>query len=166
MKKILLGIGFLIIMSISCNAQKNNKTYTPISQELFLEKPFGFEENIANFYNKSKTKFKTQKSLRKNKHYPEKTDTIYKFYYRKSEIFYYKTHLGKEFLLAGKIMNKKIILTNGIHVGIRKNDFTARFSDKLLYQNDSLEMIGEGTKYTFIFKKDKLARINIDNYFD
>lgn len=166
MKKILIGIGFLITISISCNAQKSKKTYKPLSQNLFLEKPFGFEESIANFYNKSKTKFKTQKLLRRNKHYPEKTDTIYKFYYRKSEIFYYKTYLGNEFLMAGKIMNKKIILTNGIHVGIRKNDFIAKFSDKLLFKNDSLEMIGEGTKYTFIFKKNKLYRINIDNYFD
>ena len=164
MKKLLIGISFLIFISVSCNAQRNNKTYTPISQELFLKKPFGFEENIANFT--SKTKFKTHKYLSKNKHYPEKSDTIFKFHYRKSEIFYYKTHLMNEFLLAGKIMNKKIKLINGIHVGIRKDDFTAKFSDKLSFRNDSLEMISESTKYTFIFNKDKLYRINIDNYID
>lgn len=156
----------LIIGLISCTAQKTGIDYQTISQKEFLESPFGFTENIENFTNLSKPKFKTKKLLRKNKHYPEKTDTIYQFIYKNSEIFFYKTHLGQEFLLTGKIMNKQIELRNGIKVGILKDEFIKRFSDKLKFKADSLQMIGEGTKYTFIFNKGKLYRINIDNYFD
>ena len=164
MKKYLI---ILIIVSIAgCNSQKTTIAHKSISQKEFLEKPFGFEENIKNFEHVSKPKFNTRKLLRKNKHYPEKTDTIYQFSYKKSEIFFYKTHTGKEFLLAGKILNKQISLKNNINIGISKDDFTSRFNDKLDFNADSLQMIGEGTKYTFIFQKEKLYRINIDNYID
>ncbi len=156
----------LIISLFGCSSQKSTIEYKSISQKEFLENPFGFKESIENFSNLSRPKFNTQKLLRKNKHYPEKTDTIYQFTYKNSEIFFYKTHLGQEFLLAGKVVNKQIVLKNGIRVGITKDEFTSRFSDNLKFKSDSLQMIGEGTKYTFIFDKEKLYRINIDNYFD
>jgi len=156
----------IIVSLVGCNSQKATISNQSISQKEFLENPFGFEENIENFEHISKPKFSTQKLLRRNKHYSEKTDTIYQFSYKKSEIFFYKTHTGKEFLLAGKILNKQISLKNNISVGISKNDFTSRFNDKLNFNADSLQMIGEGTKYTFLFQKGRLYRINIDNYFD
>ena len=157
---------FLIVLFGCSTLQDTSTVYPKVSQEKFLEKPLGFEENIKNFTSQMQTDFKTEKLLRRNTHYPEKTDTIYRFYYRKSEIFFYKTHTGKEFLLAGKILNKKINLVNGIHVGIPKTTFADRFTENLVFTGDSIQMTSEGTKYTFIFKKDKLYRINIDNYFD
>lgn len=166
MKKIITYIFFLLILGCNTVNKTGNTDFTKISQEEFLHQPFGFKENIESFSNNMQPKFKTQKLLRKNKHYPEKTDTIYQFIYKKSEIFFYKTHLGQEFLLAGKILNKQIQLTNNIKVGISKDNFQSRFSNKLDIESDTLEMIGDGTKYTFIFKKDELYRINIDNYFD
>jgi len=166
MKRIIY-IVFLVLV-FGCNAV--NKTteadYEKISKKEFLEQPFGFAEDIKSFSENASSKFRTQKLLRKNKHYPEKTDTIYQFKYRKSEIFFYKTHLGQEFLLAGKILNKQIVLTNAIKVGLSKEDFQNRFLNQLNMDSDTLEMIGEGTKYTFIFENDRLHRINIDNYFD
>jgi hypothetical protein len=164
MKKYILII--IVLINFSCSTNKSTTTYSPLSQSEFLKSPFGFEENIANFQNITKPKFKTEKVLRKNKHYPEKTDTIYKFKYKNSSIFFYKTHLNQEFLLVGKIINKQIQLKNGIRIGITKNDFIARFNKNLNWQNDSLELIGEGTKYTFIFESDHLSKIKIDNYFD
>lgn len=156
----------LLISLLGCTSQKSSVDFKPLSQEEFLESPFGFKETIENFSNLEKPKFQTQKLLRKNKHYPEKTDTIYKFTYKKSEIFFYKTHTGKEFLLAGKVLNKQIEFINSIHVGIKKEDFTKQFLDNLEFNSDSVQMFGDGTKYTFIFKDEKLQRVNIDNYFD
>ncbi len=156
---------FTVVSIVGCSAPKNSANYKKINQKEFLETPFGFKETIQNFSNLEKPKFKTQKLLRKNKHYPEKTDTIYQLTYKKSEIFFYKTHEGKEFLLAGKVLNKEIQLKNGIQVGISKDQFKGRFSEELQFK-DSLQLNGEGTKYTFIFTKNKLSRINIDNYFD
>ena len=156
----------LIFIIWSCSLQKSVVPNQTISQDEFLNQPFGFTESIQNFQQLNNPRFKTQKLLRKNKHYPEKTDTIYQFTYKKSQIFFYKTHFGKEFLLAGKVLNKQIKLKNDIHVGLSKEDFIKRFSDNLNIQNDSIQMIGDGTKYTFIFNKEKLYRINIDNYFD
>lgn len=164
MKKVIISIIILLTLSY-CTVQHAAQNYTKMSQTAFLEKPFGFEENIKNFSQLYPT-FKAQKLLRKNAHYPEKTDTIYRFHYRKSELFFYKTHTGKEFLLAGKILNKQVELVNGIGIGLEKQEFTNRFTDPLEYKSDSLQLTGEGTKYTFIFKKEKLYRINIDNYFD
>lgn len=139
----------------------------PMDQEDFLEAPFGFKETIENFKTKTKVRFKTRKYLNKNKHYPEIADTIYQFRYRKSEVFFIKTHLNKEFLIAGNIVNRRIKLINDIHVGIKKDDFKNRFTTPLTFQKDSVIMIGEGTKYTFIFnKRDKLDQIKFDNYFD
>jgi hypothetical protein len=157
---------FFVAGLIGCVSQKDITEYKKISQKEFLEEPFGFKESIENFSNNSDAKFKTQKLLRKNKHYPEKTDTIYQLTYKKSEIFFYKTYMGKEFLLTGNILNRQIELKNGIRVGITQDEFIQRFSNKLELNKDSLMMIGEGTKYTFIFDNEKLCRINIDNYFD
>jgi len=166
MKRIIY-IVFLVLF-FGCNAVNKSAEvdYEKISQEEFLEQPFGFKEDIKSFSENTSSRFGTQKLLRKNKHYPEKTDTIYQFRYRKSEIFFYKTHLGQEFLLAGKILNKQIVLINDIKVGLSKEDFQNRFSNQLNMATDTLEMIGDGTKYTFIFENNKLHRINIDNYFD
>lgn len=159
-------IPLITLVFIGCTVQKANKEIIAISQKDFLESPFGFKENIKNFTDLSSPSFRSQKLLRKNKHYPEKTDTIYQLTFKKSEIFFYKTHLKQEFLLAGKVLNKEIHLKNDIHVGITKDQFISKFSDELKFKADSLQMIGEGTKYTFLFRKNKLYRINIDNYFD
>ncbi len=157
---ILLGINFLT------SAQKNNIKNNILSQEEFLKQPLGFNEDIESFKQNSTNKFKIKKYTKSNEHYPEVVDTFYQFYFRKSEVFFIRTHQGKEFLIAGKIMDKKITLVNDIHVKMSKEDFIAKFTDDLVFDKDRIEMIGEGTKYTFIFKKDKLYRINIDNYFD
>jgi hypothetical protein len=166
MKKVIFGIFFLLIFGCNSVNKTSDVAYEKMTQEEFLKQPFGFKENIESFKNNTSPKFRKQKLLRKNKHYPEKTDTIYQFIYKKSEIFFYKTHLGQEFLLAGKILNRQITLTSDIKVGLSKKDFQNRFSDDLEIESDTLEMIGDGTKYTFIFENDKLYRINIDNYFD
>jgi len=166
MKKIVYVVFLLLFFGCKSVNKTAEVDYEKISKKEFLEQPFGFTEDIKSFSENESSKFMTQKLLRKNKHYPEKTDTIYQFRYRKSEIFFYKTHLGQEFLLAGKILNKQIVLTNDIKVGLSKEDFQNRFSNQLNMDSDTLEMIGEGTKYTFIFENDKLHRINIDNYFD
>ena len=163
MKKLFIVV---LIGLAGCTSQKSTTEISSLSKEDFLESPFGFKENIKNFSELSSPKFHVQKLLRKNKHYPSKTDTIYQFTYKNSEVFFYKTHTGKEFLLAGKIVNKQITLKNDIHVGIRKEDFVNRFSGDLQIKSDSLQMIGDGTKYTFVFDKKKLKRIQIDNYFD
>jgi len=163
MKKIIF---VLLIGIVGCTSQKTTVETSPLSQEDFLQCPFGFLENIKNFSELKSPKFHVQKLLRKNKHYPSKTDTIYQFTYKNSEVFFYKTHNGKEFLLAGKIVNKQIELKNDIHVGISKEDFINRFSEDLQINSDSLQMVGDGTKYTFVFDKKKLKRIHIDNYFD
>ena len=166
MKKIVYVVFLVLFFGCKSVNETAEVDYEKISKEEFLEQPFGFPEDIESFSENTSSKFSTQKLLRKNKHYPEKTDTIYQFRYRKSEIFFYKTHLGQEFLLAGKILNKQIVLTNDIKVGLSKEDFQNRFSNPFNMTTDTLEMIGDGTKYTFIFEDDKLHRINIDNYFD
>jgi len=164
MKKYIILL--ILALSFSCSEQKEMVSYTPISQKEFLESPFGFDEKIDNFKSSELPKYKLQKYLRKNKHYPEKTDTIFKFYYKKSEVFFYKSYMGNEFLLAGKILNKQIMLKNDIRTGISKESFLSKFSDSPSFVKDSVALISDGTKYTFIFEKDKLKRINIDNYFD
>ena len=164
MKKIIfIAIAFI---AFSCSINKNTVTYSCISQKEFLNKPFGFNETIANFKSITNPRFKVEKTLRNNKHYPEKTDTIYKFTCKKSALYFYKTHLNQEFLLVGKIVNKEIELKNGVKVGLTKHEFKSRFKDQLPWQKDSLRLIGEGIVYTFIFDENKLSRINIDNYVD
>lgn len=163
MKNHLLIFILLSAISLSNFAQDKHKA---LSQEEFLEAPLGFKETIENFKTKTNVRFKLKKYLNRNKHYPEIADTIYQFRYRKSEIFFIRTHLGKEFLIAGKVENRRIKFVNDIHVGMKKDEFKSRFTNQLDFQNDRIELIGEGTKYTFIFKRNKLRRINIDNYFD
>lgn len=153
MKKIYILLFIFFASSFFLVAQENNSGIKTLSQEEFLKQPLGFKENIESFKNNSINRFKLKKYLNRNEHYPEVADTIYHFYFRKSEIFFIRTHQGKEFLIAGKIMDKKITLVNNIHVKMSKEEFITKFSDDLLFDKDQIEMVGEGTKYTFIFKK-------------
>lgn len=164
MKQFLL-IGLLwLALPLAVLAQKKEQT---LSVKQFLEQPFGFDENIYNFLNNIKPRFRISKELSDNKHYPNVADTIYQLQYRKSEVFFIKTHSNKEFLLAGKIENRRIKLINDIHIGMKKEDFEACFSEKLSFQNNSITLQGEGTQYTFQFnQRNKLYLIKIDNYFD
>lgn len=164
MKKIFILLAIVVLSA--CSTNKSSLNYSAISQQDFLKEPFGFEESISNFKALKKPKFDIEKALRKNTHYPEKTDTIYKFKYKQSVVYFYKTHLNQEFLLTGKIVNKKVKLKNGIEIGIKKSKFEKLFAEKLNWQNDSLSLQGQGTLYTFYFQKDKLSKIKIDNYVD
>ena len=155
-----------IIALWSCSAQKNSFKSEPVSTKIFLNNPFVFAETTENFSSNTTLKFDVEKVAQDNKHYPNKKDTIYTFTYRKSEIIIYKSHTGKEFLLAGKIVDKKMKLSNSIRIGMSKNDFLKRFTDHLKIKDDRIQIMDEGTKYTFIFKNEKLAQIDIDNYFD
>ena len=159
-------IFFAIIALWSCSTQKNSLESEPVSTKEFLNNPFGYTETTENFSSKANLKFDVKKEAQENKHYPNQTDTIYTLTYRKSEITIYKSHTGKEFLLAGKIANKKMKLSHSIRIGMSKNEFLNRFTDHLNIKDNRVQIMDEGTKYTFVFKKEKLAQIDIDNYFD
>lgn len=161
---------FIILMVVlsawGCHTQKQAPKHKALTVNAFLENPFGREESVESFQNESKINFQIQKEVKQNRHYPEKSDTIYTLRFRKSEIHFYKTHSGKEFLLGGEISNKQIIFQNGIRVGMNKKNFQNRFSSVLKFENSSVKMTEGGIEFTFIFKNEKLDKIKFTNYFD
>jgi len=164
MKKYII---LLFVLSIwGCRTQKQTSKYEPLSSNEFLENPFGIEESVERFKNKTKINYQVQKEIKQNRHYPDKSDTIYTLAFRKSEIHFYKTYTGKEFLLAGNISNRQIILRNHIRVGMKLEDFQRRFSGKLTLVNNQIRMMHSGIEFTFTFRNNKLAEIKFNNYID
>ncbi len=148
-------------------AQENNngKANSPIITETFLQDPFGFEPNIKNFSNKLHKRIRIRKYTFKNKQGYSKLDTIYKFYKGKSELFIDKPYKGKQKFFAGVIKNKKIGLNYGMKKGMKKKSFLNIFSDLNDTEGDTIKLSGKNifNNYTFIFKRNKLYSINIDN---
>jgi hypothetical protein len=161
----------MMIFSTCTSTEKGKKSHVetmPLSKDNFMSRPFGYEPNIKNFSGYLPSSYKQQIYTKKNKHYPNITDSIFRFYYKKNELFVYKTNSNREMFVAGNIYDRRIVLHNGIKVGMNRSDFFKCFKDLTVNTRDTLRMTSKpaGNSYNFIFKQDKLKAIKIDNYID
>lgn len=161
----------VVLVLASCSTTRNISVekYQPVSIQEFLDSPFGHDESIASFQKHFPKQVKIQKSIRKNTHYPEKVDTIYKFYHKSSEVFVYKTYFNREMVFGGVITTDKMPLINGIVPGISRDQFFKAFTNLKPEQKDSilLDNRKEMRKFIFIFSKsDKLKKISFSSYID
>lgn len=139
-----------------------------VTKEIFITDPFGYKPNIKNFSANLFPQFKLQIYSIKNIHNPAVSDTIYRFYRKKSELFIYKTNDGKELFFAGNIFDTKVVFQNGVKVGVQKSDFFKGFTNLKPTMSDTIEFGSKRstTLLKFIFKNEKLHVIKIDNYID
>ena len=149
-------------------ARRDIKDIPPVSQQMFIESPFGFDPTIKNFRKKVIPPYRETAYTMKNKHNPNLVDTIFRFYYKKSELFVYKTHEGRNLFFAGNIYDNKISLSNGIYVGMQRGAFFNSFTNLRYNTNDTVVISSEQriSKCKFIFRNDKLTGIKIENYID
>jgi hypothetical protein len=169
--KLCLVILLIMMIFSSCGSSKNaNKSIEskPLAKEAFILKPFGYEPNIKNFSTFLPPTYKQQIYTTKNEHYPNITDSIFRFHHKRNELFIYKTNSKKELFVAGNIYDCRIILHNGIRVGMNRTDFFKCFNDIKYMSKDTLRISSRQAinSYNFIFKKNKLIAIKIDNYVD
>lgn len=104
----------------------------------------------------------------RNKHYPEKVDTIYQFIYKKSEIFVYKSSFNKEILMTGTIADPQVELVNGIVPGISKEQLLLRLKGIKRTEADTIKVStpNEDRKFIFILRKGKVKKITFASYYD
>lgn len=170
-------LGVLFVVLLSCLyfqglfAQSTGKDLTGerrVTVGMFLELPFGYEPSVNSFQSNLGRRVKLQKYSVTNRLDPSLTDTVYRFYYRKSELFLYRTQKGRDLFFAGNIYHSRFPLSNGIQVGMKKEDFFDVFSDLDYTAGDSTRLSTRRAEhnYTFYFKKGKLTKIKIDNYID
>jgi hypothetical protein len=170
-KHCLVILLIMMIFSTCSSTEKIKKSPVETKtsdKENFISSPFGYEPNIKNFSTYLPSSYKQQIYTTKNKHYPNITDSIFRFYHKKNELFVYKTNSKRELFVAGNIYDNKIILHNGIKVGMNRSDFFKCFNDLKFNTKDTLRIISKQARnsYNFIFKNDKLKAIKIDNYVD
>lgn len=172
-KVILMVACIFSIFIYACVKKPIEKTHlstgnSSVTKEIFITDPFGYKPTIKNFTTNLFPQFKLQVYSIKNIHNPAVSDTIYRFYRKKSELFLYKTTDGKELFFAGNIFDSKVVFKNGVKVGIPKNDFFKSFTNLIPTLNDTIIIASKRatTLFKFIFKKDKLQVIKIDNYID
>lgn len=91
-----------------------------IGEETFFNEPFGFTTHEIEQFRKHYPNAKESYVLKRNQHYPEKADTIYKFSKGKSEVFFYRSFSGKTFLLAANIEDRAFPLRNNVQPGISR----------------------------------------------
>jgi hypothetical protein len=150
----------------------NNRTitkgdYKVVKKEQLVFYPFTFEPTVANFCTHFKPSYKLKIFTKKNTFYPSAIDSIYRFSYKKSELFIYKAY-ERELFVGGSIFDNIVVLRNGIRVGISRKDFFSCFSDLKSSTDDTIRITSKKgiNSFNFIFKKDKLKAIKIDNYID
>jgi hypothetical protein len=174
MKYRLMKYNVIVLLSVTflstCVVNKTKKSTIipkPVSTEIFLTNPFGYEPTIKNLKTQLPS-YKLQIYTTKNKFYPNLLDSIFRFYHKKNELFVYKTGSKRELFVAANIYDINITLQNGIKVGISRMDFFKCFNDLKQTMNDTIRMVSRHTRnsYNFIFKQEKLKAIKIDNYID
>jgi hypothetical protein len=155
----------LFISSI-CNAQQKGQApktdKNPVSIEAFLSNPVGYELTKANFQNNLPANYKVQIYLMKNKK-TESKDSIIRFYYRKSELFVFKTYRGAERFFSGIVYDSRFQLINGISTGMTRDEFFNCFTNLEKGQKDTIKITqaGIGLGCNFIFKSNKLKAIKL-----
>jgi len=161
---------FLVTLFLfSCSSvKKTNVTHFPVKKEVFLEKPFGFESNIKNFREKLLPRFKEQQYVMHNQHYPKQMDTIVKFINGTSELFIYKTAFKRELFIGGNVTSPKVVFCNGINVGMQRGAFFNCFSDLQFTDEDTVKVksLSPGVGCNFVFKNDKLTKVNLKYNYD
>lgn len=172
-KGILMVASILLFFTIACVKKPIDKksmvvTHTSITKENFLVDPFGYKPTIKNFSSQLFPDYKLQIYSIKNLHNPQVSDTIYRFYRKKSELFIYKTIEGRELFFAANIVEGKVVLKNGVKVGITREEFFNGFTNLKQTQEDSISLGSKRstTVFNFVFKNNRLQAIKINNYID
>ena|SRR5208283_2962924 len=139
----------------------------PVTIEELVVTPFTFAPTVKNFSNSLKHFYKLQVYTVKNRFITTQTDTIFRFYRKKSELFIYKAN-KKEFIMASMIYDDKIVLRNGIKVGITRYNFQKSFINMPVNKKDTVRLTSKKTmnSLSFVFRNRKLFAIKIDNYLD
>lgn len=114
---IIITIG--LISMHSCKAPALLDETAKISKDEFFYQPFGFEITLNSFAEKF-PKAKASKVIKRNEHYPTKSDTIHKFTAGKSSIFFYQSFNGRSFLLAANIIDDSFPLRNNVQPGLSR----------------------------------------------
>jgi len=161
----------LLVAAFACKPthEISKSSANPVSVSNFLSQPFGVDENIRALKSCFDKSVKIRKMIRKNKYDANKTDTIFRFYTRKSEVFVYKTYFNREMLLGGIIKDNKFPLVNGVAPGMNRTDFFKSFNDLTSTQKDSVILYDKGLmrKFTFLFdSKGILKKISFASYVD
>jgi hypothetical protein len=129
--------------------------------------PFNYEPNVKNFSYYLRPCYKLQVYSVRNRLIPTQTDTIFKFYKKNSELFIYKAY-ERELFIAGNIYDSRIVLRNGIKVGISRRDFQKCFTDLPVNNGDTIRLTAGRAinSMYFIFRNNILKVIRIDNHFN
>ncbi|NVO11354.1 MAG: hypothetical protein HXX16_15440 [Bacteroidales bacterium] len=163
----------LLIVSLVFACRSLNGLVTenkqPVTINLFLRQPFGESETVASLKKQFSKDVKLKRMIRRNKHDLQKVDTIFQFYYRKSEVFVYKTYFNREMLFGGVITDNKFPLINGVTPGMKRDSFFKSFKDLDMNQRDSISLYNKelSRKFIFIFdSKGILKKIDFSPYVD
>jgi hypothetical protein len=163
---------FLLIFLVSCVAKRTVKTLPfeskVMEKETFITHPFGYAPTIKNFYTYLPDSYKTQIYSMKNIHNPALTDTIYKFYKKKTEFVILKSAHKRELFFSGAIYDHHIMLQNGVTIGMTRKEFSDRFTDLKISTKDTIRLSSKEAlnSINFIFERDKLKAIKFDCYID
>ena len=98
---------------------------------------------------------------------PTHIDSVFKFIHRSSDLIIYKAS-GREIFIGGNIYDNKVQLKNGVKVGMSREMFFHCFSDLKVSSLDTIRLFNKmsNNKFNFIFRKDKLSAIKIDQFID
>jgi hypothetical protein len=163
---------FLFILLASCVAKRTVKPLpfesNVMEKEIFIAKPFGYAPTIKNFSTYLPASYKTQVYSMKNIHNPTLTDTIYKFYKKKTELLVLKSAHKRELFFSGSIYDHHITLQNGVTAGMTRKEFFGRFTDLKPTTKDTVRLSSKQAlnSVNFIFNGDKLKVVKFDCYID
>jgi len=158
---IVASLTILLVCGCKEVAKVSNTDVKPINQQQLLNNPFAFAESINEFQANMPHGTRVQKMTIKNDRSVNAPDTIYRFAYKKSEVLMFRNTKNREQLLAANIVNKEIVLTNGIRVGLTREELAQHLEIPVNTTKDTLLVkVTEIPRTMWLyFSKNKLKQV-------
>lgn len=151
---LLLLIGSFILTTYAQNGET-------IRIAEFMNRPFGVCPTIENLKQQKNPRLKLQRYRFKR----YESDTIYRFYRGKNQLFFNKNQ-HEEIFMSAHIQSRRFPFIGGIHIGMKKDDFLNTFTEPIPGTDKdtiTFRSADHPNNYSFIFKRNRLQAIRIDN---
>jgi hypothetical protein len=162
----------LIVLSFVCISCSTGEKTTfrqdcpSITQNEFLNHPVSAPLNLKDFRMEYGEQFKLKKFRRNLDEDKRTVDTIYQYIKGNNAfVFYAAENSGEESFLTLKIANNQIELENCLHIGMERNRLEELLSDFPKKAGDTVKIDNGERQGVFIFSKDQLEKLHINNYY-
>lgn len=159
----------LFFVCISCSTGEKatlRQDCQSITLNEFLDQPVYAPLNLKDFRSEYGKQFRLKKFRRNLDENNPIVDTIYQYIKGNNAfVFYASENNDKESFLTLKIADNRIELENCLHIGMERSRLEELLSDFPEESEDTVKINNDDRQGVFIFRKNQLEKVHINNFY-